>query len=107
MNPVVDVRQWWYQEHEVDVVGLTDEDVLIAGECEYHASPVDFSALSSLEGHIEELRWTPDGSGDRTCEYALFSRYGFTDALRDAAAERSDLRLYSLAAVVDALAGEE
>ena len=67
----------------------------------------DFSALSSLEGHVEELRWTPDGSGDRTCEYALFSRCGFTDALRDAAAERSDLRLYSLAAVVDALAGEE
>ena len=104
--PVVDVGQWWYQDHEVDVVGLTDEDVLIAGECKYQASPVNFSALSSLEGHVEELRWTPDGGGDRTCEYALFSRNGFTDAVRDAAAERSDLRLYLLSDVVEALADE-
>jgi hypothetical protein len=104
--PVVDVGQWWYQEHEVDVVGLTDEDVLIAGECKYRASPADFSALSSLDDHVEQLRWTPDGGGDRTCEYALFSRNGFTDAVRDAADERSDLRLYSLSDVVEALADE-
>jgi AAA+ ATPase superfamily predicted ATPase len=104
--PVVDVGQWWYQEHEVDVVGLTDEDVLIAGECKYQASPAGFSALSSLEDHVEQLRWTPDGGGDRTCEYTLFSRNGFTDAVRDAAAERSDLRLYLLSDVVEALADE-
>ena len=104
--PVVDVGQWWYQDHEVDVVGLTDEDVLIAGECKYQASSVNFSALSSLKGHVEELRWTPDGGGNRTCEYALFSRNGFTDAVRDAAAERPDLRLYSLSDVVEALADE-
>lgn len=101
--PVVDVGQWWYQDHEVDVVGLTDADVLIAGECKYRASPTDSSALSSLEAHVAELRWTPDGGEDRTCEYALFSRSGFTDAVRDTAAERSDLRLYSLADVVAAL----
>lgn len=105
--PVVDVGQWWYQDHEVDVVGLTDEDLLIAGECTYQASPADFSALSSLEAHVEELRWTPDGGGNRTCEYALFSRSGFTDAVRDAAAERSNLRLYTLADVVDAVTGEQ
>jgi len=37
---------------------------------------------------------------------ALFSRNGFTDAVRDAAAERSDLRLYSLSDVVEAVADE-
>ena len=105
--PVVDVGQWWYQDHEVDVVGLTDEDVLITGECKYRALPTDVGALLSLEAHVEELRWTPDGGGDRTCEYALFSRSGFTDAVRDAAAERSDFRLYSLADVVDVLTGEQ
>jgi hypothetical protein len=93
------------QDHEVDVVGLTDEDVLIAGECKYRASPADFSVLSSLEDHVEELRWTPDSGGDRTCKYALFSRNGYTDAVRDAAAERSDLRLYSVSDVVDVLTG--
>jgi AAA+ ATPase superfamily predicted ATPase len=101
--PVIDVGQWWYQEHEVDVVGLTDEDVLIAGECKYQASPVDFSTLSSLEDHVEELRWTPNGDRDRSCEFALFSRSGFTNAVGNAAAERSDLRLYSLSDVVEVL----
>jgi AAA+ ATPase superfamily predicted ATPase len=102
-HPIVDVGQWWYQDHEIDVVGLTDEDVLVTGECKYQSSPVGFSALSSLETHVEELRWTPDDGGDRTCEYALFSRSGFTDPLRDAAAERSNLRLYSLPDVVTTL----
>jgi AAA+ ATPase superfamily predicted ATPase len=101
--PIVEVGQWWYQDHEVDVVGLTDEDVLIAGECKYQTSPANFSVLSSLEDHVEELRWRPDSGSDRTCEYALFSRNGFTDAVQDAAAERSNLRLYSLADVVDVL----
>jgi AAA+ ATPase superfamily predicted ATPase len=104
--PVVDVGQWWYQEYEVDVVGLTDEDVLIAGECKYQASPVDFSALSSLETHVEQLRWTPNSDENRTCEYVLFSRSGFTDALRDAATQRSDLRLYSLSDVFGAMTDE-
>ena len=103
--PLVDVGKWWYQDHEVDVVGLTDADVLIAGECKYRASPADFSVLSSLEDRVEELRWTPDSGGDRTCKYALFSRNGYTDAVRDAAAERSDLRLYSVSDVVDVLTG--
>ncbi|AWB26751.1 ATP-binding protein [Halococcoides cellulosivorans] len=104
--PVVNVGQWWYQDHEIDVVGLTDEGVLVAGECKYQSSPADFSALSSLERHVEELRWTPDGGGDRTCEYALFSRSGFSDSLRDAAADRSDLRLFSLADVVETLTAD-
>jgi len=99
--PVVDVGQWWYQDHEVDIVGLTDENVLIAGECRYRASPTDFSALSSLEGHVDELRWRPEDGGERTCEYALFSRSGFTDSVREVAEKRSDLRLYTLADVVD------
>jgi AAA+ ATPase superfamily predicted ATPase len=101
--PVVDVGQWWYQEYEVDVVGLTDEDVLIAGECKYQASPVGFSALSSLETHVEQLRWTPDRDEDRICEYVLFSRSGFTDAVRDVATRRSDLRLYPLSDVFEAM----
>jgi AAA+ ATPase superfamily predicted ATPase len=101
--PIVDVGQWWYQDHEVDVVGLTDEDVLIAGECKYQTAPTDISALSSLEAHVAELRWTPDDGGDRTCAYALFSRHGFTDTVREAATARSDLRLYTIADLVDAL----
>ena len=101
--PLVDVGQWWYQDHEVDVVGLTDGETLVAGECKYQSSPAGHAALTSLEGHVEELRWTPPDGGERTVEYALFSRGGFTDAVRDAAEVRDDLQLYDLETVVDVL----
>lgn len=100
---IMDVGQWWYQDHEVDVVGLTDTDVLIAGECKYQSSPLKYGALTSLEDHVDELRWTPTTGDERTCEYALFSRNGFTDAVQSAAEARDDLRLYSLETVVDAV----
>ncbi|WP_424013658.1 hypothetical protein ACOZ35_11140 [Halorubrum xinjiangense] len=80
-----------------------DEDTLVVGECEYQESPLDYSALASLETHVEELRWQPSGGGTRTVEYALFSRSGFTDSVREAAADRSDVRLYTIEDVVDAL----
>ena len=102
-TPIVDVGQWWYQDHEIDVVGLTDEDTLVVGECKYQASPLDYGALASLETHVEELRWQPSGGGSRTVEYALFSRSGFTDSVQGAARERDDVRLYTIDDVVAAL----
>ena len=101
--PLVDVGQWWYQDHEIDVVGLTDAETLVVGECKYRSSRTGRDALQSLESHVEALRWTPPSGGPRQIEYALFSRAGFTETLRDIAAERDDLRLFDLEAVVDAL----
>ena len=59
--------------------------------------------LASLETHVEELRWQPSDRGTRTVEYALFSRSGFTDSVREAAAKRDDLGLYTIDDVVAAL----
>ena len=101
--PIVDVGQWWYQDHEIDVVGLTDAETLVVGECKYRSSRTGHDALRSLESHVEELRWTPPNGGPRHVEYALFSRVGFTESLRDTAADRDDLRLFDLKDVVDAL----
>jgi AAA+ ATPase superfamily predicted ATPase len=101
--PIIDVGQWWYQDHEIDVVGLTDAETLVVGECKYRSSRTAHDALRSLESHVEELRWTPPSGGSRHVEYALFSRAGFTESLRDTAADRDDLRLFDLKDVVDAL----
>jgi len=101
--PLVDVGQWWYQDHEIDVVGLTDAETLVVGECKYRSARTGHDALRSLESHVEELRWTPPNGGPRHVEYTLFSRAGFTESLRDTAAERDDLRLFDLKDVVDAL----
>lgn len=96
----VDVGRWWYKEHEVDVVGLSTDGTMVVGECKFTASPLDYSALASLEAHAEEIRWSPDG-GDVTRTYALFARSGFTRSVRDAAVERNDLQLFDLDEIVE------
>lgn len=100
---ISDVGQWWYQEHEVDVVGLTTEETLVAGECKFQRAPLGYDALSGLEDHVEELRWTPPNGGDRVETYALFSRSGFKRSVEEAATEREDIRLFTVEDIVDAL----
>jgi hypothetical protein len=97
-----DIGRWWYQHHEVDIVGLTTDGTMVVGECKFTNSPLDYSALASLEQHAAEIRWSPDG-GEVSREYALFARNGFTDSVRDAAADRDDLRLFDLPEIVDLL----
>jgi len=100
---ITDVGQWWYQDSEIDVVGLTTDETLIVGECKFQQSPLGYDALASLESHTEELRWTPPGGGERRCEYALFSRNGFKPSVKEAAAERADIRLIDPDELVAAL----
>ncbi|OTF01863.1 ATP-binding protein [Halorubrum sp. SD683] len=102
-HTITETGQWWYGEHEVDVVGLTTGDTLIAGECKFQESAVGYDALARLEQHVDELRWSPQGGGDRSEEYALFARNGFKSSVTEAAAERDDLRLFSVDDVVEAL----
>jgi AAA+ ATPase superfamily predicted ATPase len=99
---ITNTGQWWYGEHEVDVVGLTTGETLIAGECKFQQSPLGYDAFSSLQSGVEELRWSPDG-GERAHEYALFSRSGFASSVEEAAAQRDDLQLFTVTDVVSAL----
>jgi len=100
---ITDVGQWWYQDHEVDVVGFTASETLIVGECKFQQSPLGYDALATLESHTEELRWTPPTGGGRRCKYVLFSRSGFKPSVEEAAAERDDLRLVEIDELVGAL----
>jgi len=83
--------------------GLTTGETLIVGECKFQQSPLGYDALSKLEGHVGELRWSPDSGRDRAERYALFSRSGFTQSVEEAADERDNLRLFTVDDVVDAL----
>jgi hypothetical protein len=100
---ITQTGQWWYGEHEVDVVGLTAGDTLIVGECKFQQAPLGYDALSKLERHVEELRWTPNDGSDRVETYALFSRSGFKQSVKEAASERENLRLFRVDDVVTAL----
>jgi len=99
---ITDTGQWWYDDHEVDVVGLTTGETLVAGECKFQRSPLGYDAFATLLDHVSELRWTPDDGSDRTEEYALFSRSGFTQSVEEAADQRDDLELFTVGDVVEA-----
>jgi len=94
-----DIGRWWYKEHEVDVVGLTNSGTMVAGECKFTTSPLDYSALASLEEHADEIRWSPNDE-TVTREYALFARNGFTQSVHEAAADRNDLQLFDLNQII-------
>ncbi|SEO20008.1 protein of unknown function [Halogranum amylolyticum] len=75
----IDIGRWWYKEHKVDIVGLTNDGTMVTGECKFTNSSLDYSALASLEAHTDEIRWSPSGESV-THEYALFARNGFTQS---------------------------
>lgn len=85
---------WWYEEDEIDVVGLDKQDSeILAGECKWRSSLIGEDVLSSLEDSIENVRWRNDS---RTEKLAIFSKSGFTQGLEDRAEEREDLELFDL-----------
>ncbi len=91
----LDIGRWWYNEHEVDVVGFTTDGTMVVGECRFTNAPLDYGALSSLEDHTAEIRWTPE-TGQTDIQYALFTRSGATQSIQEAVSERDDLQLFDL-----------
>ncbi len=96
----LDIGRWWYNEHEVDVVGFTTDGPMVVGECKFTNAPLDYGALASLEDHADEIRWTPDGD-ERDTEYALFTRSGATQSVQEAVSERDDVRLFDLGDITE------
>jgi len=93
-----DVGQWWFKEHELDVLGLTDEG-LVAGECKFTSRPVSEGVLADLERTTSEVRWS-EGPADGETLYVLFSRSGYTNDLEHAADTRDDVRLFDLSDLI-------
>jgi len=93
-----DVGQWWFREHELDVLGLSDEG-LVAGECKFTSQPVSEGVLTDLERTVSEVRWT-DGPADGETLYVLFSRSGYTDDIERTADTRDDVLLFELSDLI-------
>jgi hypothetical protein len=85
---------WWYGEEEIDVVAVSEEDErLLVGECKWTATPVGEGLLSDLEAKTPSVRWR---GTNRSENFVLFSKSGFTEPLRETARTRDDLLLYDL-----------
>jgi len=96
-----DVGQWWFKEHELDVLGLTD-DGLVAGECKFASQPVSEGILVNLEHTASEVRWSEEPADGETL-YVLFSRSGFSADLEHAAQTRDDVTLFELSDLIRSL----
>lgn len=94
---------WWHDEHEIDVVGVSAEGTLLAGEVKFTNQPVGYSILSRLQEEAKLIDWTPPAGGEPDYEYVLCSRNGFKQSVREAANEDEALRLCTLEEVVDIL----
>jgi len=93
-----DVGQWWFKEHELDVLGFSDAG-LVAGECKFTSQPVSEGVLADLERTTEEVRWS-EAPADGEALYVLFSRSGYTDDVKSVADTRDDVRLFELSDLV-------
>lgn len=89
------VGQWWFKEHELDVLGLAD-DGLVAGECKFTSSPVSEGVLADLERTTEQVQWSQEPA-DADTQYVLFSRSGYTTDVENQARSRDDLSLFTVA----------
>ncbi len=94
-----EVGQWWFRDHELDVLGLSDEG-LVAGECKFTTSPVSEGVLTDLERTTSNVQWSA-GPADGEPLYVVFSRSGYTDDIEQAADTREDVRLFDIPAVIE------
>jgi Predicted ATPase (AAA+ superfamily) len=87
------VGRWWYDQQEIDVVGVDPKTTtLLVGECKWTTEPVGRGLLADLESTATDVRWK---NGERTVEYALFSRQGFQTALHEQAEQRDDASIFA------------
>ena len=76
-----EVGRWWYDEDEIDIVGLAPEtDRILFAECKWTNAPVGHALASQLRDKAERVRWGPD---TRAEEFALFSKSGFVTGLAE------------------------
>ena len=72
---------WWHGPHEVDLVGIADDGEILLAECKWSTKPVGTDILDALKEKqkhvVADLDMKTTG-----VRFALFSRSGFTAALR-------------------------
>jgi hypothetical protein len=82
---------WWQANREVDLVVLGESQMMLT-ECKWSSHPVGIDILRDLEAKAADVMRE---AGMEDAAYALCSRSGFTDQLRDLARERKNIHLYN------------
>ncbi|MGM0510905.1 MAG: ATP-binding protein [Thermoplasmatota archaeon] len=89
-----EVGRWWYKEDEIDIVSLNErENEALFAECKWSKNPVNISLLHSLKEKAKKVRWNND---NRKEHYAIFSRSGFEEDIKEGSDSDPNIQLYDL-----------
>ena len=91
-SPALEVGRIWGADFDLDVVVDSLDGTLLLGECKWWQERVGLNILEMLR---ERRVKTPYGRA-QPVQYALFSRSGFTEELKQHALEHSEVHLVSL-----------
>ncbi len=81
---------------QIDVMAVDNgRKLLFAGECKYHASPVDATVYFKLKQKVEESAEIQSNFKGYQVIYGIFSKSGFKERLLDVAKENDNLWLIS------------
>lgn len=89
-----------YKEHEVDIVGFTTDRTIVVRASKFTIAPLDCGALASLEEDTAKIRSTLD-TAKRNSNYALLTRGGATQSVREAVTEHENVRLFDLGNITE------
>ena len=83
--PFQKIGRWWNKNEEIDVVTLNEEaNKILFGEVKWSNRTVGVNIYQDLKRKSKEVIWGKDGKKEY---YALFSRSGFTPAMKRLAKE--------------------
>lgn len=88
---------------EIDIVGLSGRRVRVIGECRWRNKAMDGAILEEIEHHKLPALRQAGYEIDKDLQVLLFSRGGYSSALRKADPENERLRLVGVAEVADRL----
>ena len=99
------IGSYWLNDYagdtEIDVMAVDHQGKrLFAGECKYHAKPVDAPVYFNLRAKVEESAQIQKAFPGYEVVYGVFSKSSFTRRLLDAAQENSNLLLINEDALV-------
>lgn len=84
---------------EIDIVGLTNSRVTVIGECRWRNKAMDGNILKDIEDYKLPALRQAGYEIDEHLQLLLFSRSGYSSAVKKAASENERLRLVSIAEI--------
>jgi AAA+ ATPase superfamily predicted ATPase len=82
------IGRWWNNKEEIDIVAYDDQQSFIFGECKWKNKKVGLNELYNLERKADNF------FNVKQKYFALFSKSGFSEELKNLSSQRKDILLF-------------